>query len=93
VSDAEVFVSDSRNGRIQAFDFDGQFKRQFGHQGKAGLGKLGRPMNLKIHKNELYVADYWHDRIQIFGLDGTFHRAIGSSGTCKWIALPCGKRL
>ncbi|MEX0637734.1 MAG: hypothetical protein WD155_03260, partial [Burkholderiales bacterium] len=29
VADGEVFVSDSRNGRIQVFDFDGRFKREF----------------------------------------------------------------
>ena len=43
VTDTEVFVSDARNGRIQVFDHEGQFKRAFGTAGD-GVGELGRPM-------------------------------------------------
>jgi DNA-binding beta-propeller fold protein YncE len=80
VADGEVFVSDARNDRVQVFDFDGRFKRQFGTPGRA-LGELGRPMNLTVYKGELYIAEYWNDRIQVFGLDGTPKRSIGKSGT------------
>ncbi len=73
VAGDEVFVSDARNGRIQVFDLDGNFKRQF--------GGLGRPMNLAVAGGELYVADYWNDRIQVFGLDGTPKRIVGSAGS------------
>ncbi len=79
VTDTEVFISDSRNARIQVFDYDGQFKHQFGAKGE-GPGQLGRPMNLTIVADELYVADYWNDRIQVFGLDGAPHRAVGKLG-------------
>ncbi len=41
VAGDDVFVSDSRNGRIQVFDRDGHFKRQFGTPGKEP-GQLGR---------------------------------------------------
>ena len=75
----EVFVSDSRNARIQVFDLEGQFKRKFGSKGD-GPGQLGRPMNLTIAGDELYVADFWNDRIEVFGLDGTPHRRIGRAG-------------
>ncbi len=82
VSATEVFVSDARNARIQVFDRDGNFKRQFGAKGKGDIpGELGRPMNLTIAGDELYVADYWNDRIQVFGLDGTPRRVIGRSGS------------
>ena len=64
VADGEVFVADSRNGRIQVFDANGGLKRQFGTPGEAP-GELGRPMNLTIHDDELYVAEYFNDRIQI----------------------------
>jgi len=80
VAGGEVFVSDSRNGRIQVFDFSGRFKRQFGAPGKEP-GQLGRPMNLTVHGNELYVAEYFNDRIQIFALDGAPRRIIGKSGS------------
>lgn len=79
VSGEEVFVSDSRNARIQVFDREGRFRRQFGTGGDQA-GQLGRPMNLTIADGELYVADYWQDRIVVFGLDGRLHRSIGRSG-------------
>ncbi|RME64390.1 MAG: 6-bladed beta-propeller [Alphaproteobacteria bacterium] len=75
-----VFVADSRNGRIQVFDFDGHFRRSFGEPGDA-VGQLGRPMNLTVHEDELYVAEYFNDRIQVFALDGTPRRIIGGPGT------------
>lgn len=75
VTAGEVFVSDARNGRIQVFDHDGRFQRQFGSG-----GELQRPMNLDIAGDELYVADYWNDRLQVYGLDGTPRRTIGRHG-------------
>lgn len=80
VAGDEVFVSDSRNGRIQVFGLDGTFKRTFGSPGER-VGALGRPMNLTVSDGELYVPEYFNDRIQVFGLDGTPRRIIGSSGS------------
>jgi DNA-binding beta-propeller fold protein YncE len=80
VTETAVFVSDARNGRIQVFDLDGNFKRQFGTKGD-GPGQLGRPMNLTSAGDELYVADYWNDRIQVFAHDGTPRRVIGRPGS------------
>ena len=79
VAGGEVFVSDSRNGRIQVFDLDGRFKRQIGAPGKEP-GQLGRPMNLTIHGDELYIAEYFNDRVQVFAVDGTPKRVIGKPG-------------
>ena len=76
----EIFVSDSRNTRIQVFDLDGNFKRMFGEQGDAP-GQLNRPMNLTIAGDELYVAEFFNDRIQVYGLDGKFRRSIGKAGS------------
>lgn len=76
----ELFISDSRNTRIQVFDLDGNFKRLFGEKGEAP-GQFNRPMNLAIANGELYVADYFNDRIQVYGLDGVFRRSIGESGS------------
>lgn len=80
IAGEEVFIADSRNGRIQVFDFDGNFLRTFGQPGDA-LGELGRPMNVTIHDGELYVPEYFNDRIQVFGLDGAPKRLIGEAGT------------
>jgi DNA-binding beta-propeller fold protein YncE len=80
ISGDEVFVADSRNGRIQVFDLDGNFKRMFGKPGDQP-GALGRPMNLTADDGELYVPEYFNDRIQVFGLDGTPKRIIGGPGS------------
>ncbi|MCH9017513.1 MAG: 6-bladed beta-propeller [Chloroflexi bacterium] len=76
----EVFVSDSRNTRIQVFDLEGNFKRLIGEKGEAP-GQLNRPMNLTIAGGELYVAEFFNDRIQVYGLDGEFRRSIGKAGS------------
>jgi len=80
VTDNEVFVSDARNARIQVFDYNGNFKREFGYQGN-DLEKLGRPMNLTVKNNEVYVTDYFKDRIQVYSLEGQFLRSLGKSGS------------
>jgi hypothetical protein len=80
VAHGEVLVSDARNGRIQVFDLEGNFKRQIGAPGQ-GPGGLGRPMNLSVADGEVYVADYWNDRIQVFALDGRPRRTIGGPGS------------
>jgi DNA-binding beta-propeller fold protein YncE len=79
IAGQDVFVADSRNGRIQVFDRTGKFKRQFGRAGKA-KGELGRPMNLTVRNGELYVPEYFNDRIQVFGLDGKSRRIFGKPG-------------
>ncbi len=79
VTDTEIFVSDARNGRIQVFDHEGQFKRAFGTAGD-GFGELGRPMNLTIHDDKLYVPEYMNDRIQVFSLAGESLETIGGPG-------------
>lgn len=74
-----VFVADSRNGRIQVFDRQGDFLRAFGEPG-GKPGQLGRPMNLTIAQGRLYVPEYFNDRVQVFDLDGTSVRTIAGPG-------------
>jgi DNA-binding beta-propeller fold protein YncE len=80
VADGEVYVADARNGRIQVFDTEGNFRRQIGRPG-ARPGELGRPMNISIASDRLYVAEHWTDRIQIFTLEGEALGVVGGSGT------------
>lgn len=79
VAGGKVFVADSRNGRIQVFDLEGNYMHQFGRAGEA-KGELGRPMNLQVHEDELYVPEYFNDRIQVFDIMGNLLRYIGGSG-------------
>lgn len=83
VTDTEVFVSVARNGRIQVFDHQGRFRREFGTTGQKP-GELWRPMNLTIHGDRLYVPEYMNDRVQVFSLAGEPLNIIGgSSGTAR----------
>lgn len=69
----EVFVSDARNGRIQVFDREGNFRRAFGQE------VLGRPMNLAIAGGRLYVPDYFQDVVHVFSLEGDHERAVAAA--------------
>ncbi|MCZ6501249.1 MAG: NHL repeat-containing protein [Gammaproteobacteria bacterium] len=80
VTENELFVSDSRNGRIQVFDHNGIFLRQFSGTGQEA-STLKRPMNLALLNDRLYVADYWQDRIFVFTLAGELVRLIGEAGS------------
>lgn len=75
----QIFVNDSRNGRIQVFDHQGHFKRQFGSPDE-GPDQLECPMNLSIHDNELYVAGFYNQRIQHLNPDGSFIEQWGMTG-------------
>lgn len=74
VTATEVFVSDARNSRIQVFDKQGNFRRQFGQE------QLGRPMNLTIHEERLYVPDYFNDVIHIYSIAGAHQQSIQAKG-------------
>ena len=67
----EVFVSDAGNNRIQVFDQEGNFLREFGEEGDAP-GQLNRPMHMGFASGKLYVAEYLNDRIQAFSAEGEF---------------------
>ena len=85
-----VYVADSRNGRIQVFDRQGQYLRSF-EEG------LQRPMNLDIHGDELLVADFFADTILIYGLDGRLRQRVAAGDGLKnpggVAALPDGSML
>jgi len=75
----QIYVSDSRNARIQIFDMQGNIKFSFGQQG-VRQPHLRRPMNMTIANNELYVADYFNDQIHVYSPNGIFKRIIGKTG-------------
>ena len=64
VNAQSVFVADARNHRIQVFDRQGRFQRQF------GSAVLQRPMNISLADGKLFAADYFADQVHIFSLDG-----------------------
>jgi DNA-binding beta-propeller fold protein YncE len=69
-SSGEVAVADCDNHRVQIFDSEGNYKRQFGTEGKEEDGQLFRPAGLAsdAHGN-LLVTDRTN-RLQVFDPEG-----------------------
>jgi sugar lactone lactonase YvrE len=69
-SSGEVAVADRNNHRVQIFDSEGNYKRQFGTEGKEADGQFYRPSGLAsdAHGN-LLVVDFTN-RLQVFDPEG-----------------------
>jgi DNA-binding beta-propeller fold protein YncE len=69
-SSGEVAVADTLNHRVQIFDSEGNYKRQFGTEGKEADGQLNYPAGLAsdAHGN-LLVVDRTN-RLQVFDHEG-----------------------
>jgi len=67
-----VHVADTNNHRIQVFDSNGAFLRQWGVQGD-GDGQFNEPWGIAVDGDgNVYVADTWNHRIQKFDKNGKF---------------------
>ena len=72
-----LYVADSKNGRIQVFGIQGEFLREFGTKG-TGDGQLNDPCGLAVDLGgEVWVADTWNHRVVRFGPNGEFRAAFG----------------
>ena len=72
--DAELYVTDTGNKRVQVFDLEGRFLREFGGSGRAP-GQLDEPVGIAVNADGLVaVADTWNRRVQLFTEDGTVIR-------------------
>jgi DNA-binding beta-propeller fold protein YncE len=66
-----LHVADSCNHRIQVFDADGKFARQFGRAG-SGLGEFSYPYDVQVDAEGLqFVCEFGNSRVQI--LDSRDH--------------------
>ena len=74
-----LYVTDSRNNRVQKFDSDGNFITKWGSQGITD-GKFDFPTGLAVDYlgRNIYVADSKNDRIQKFDSNGKFITKWGS---------------
>jgi len=83
--DGRIYVSDTENDRIVAFDARGAFLFEFGGKGIAKPlpgamntwkeGLLNYPLGMDTDsEGNLYVADFRNDQIQVFDPDGEFIR-------------------
>jgi DNA-binding beta-propeller fold protein YncE len=92
-SSGEVAVAERNNHRVQIFDSEGKYKRQFGTGDKEADGKLYEPTSLAsdAHGN-LVVTDYTK-RLQVFDHEGKHLCArsdLGLHTSLKGIAWSAG---
>ena len=80
-ADGGVFVTDWRNDRVQKFDPDGRFIRQWGSQG-TGRGEFARPVGIAVDPDgDVYVVDWHNHRVQIFDPDGNYQAQLNGDAT------------
>jgi uncharacterized protein (TIGR03663 family) len=71
-SRGNLHVADTKNGRIQVFDPNGQFIRAIGTPG-SGDGQLKEPCGVAVDADgTVVVADTWNHRIARFKADGSW---------------------
>lgn len=67
---ALLYVADTGNKRVQVFDLQGRFVREFGGGGR-GPGELDEPVGIAISAQGIVaVADTWNRRVQLFDPTG-----------------------
>lgn len=83
-----LLVTDTGNKRVQVFDKEGNYIRQFGIGG-AGDGQFNEPVGLaQDGQGNIYVADTWNKRVQVFDGNYNFVKAIPVPG---WQTLAEGE--
>ncbi len=71
----KLFITDTRNSRIQVLDLNGKFQFEFGDHGSKN-GQFSRPEGIVTTKAAVYVSDTGNNRIQIFSPDGIFFQSF-----------------
>jgi DNA-binding beta-propeller fold protein YncE len=73
-------VEDSENNRVQVFDSNGKYEKQWGGKGNSD-GKFDLPISIVMDNNgDLIVNDRGTGRIQKFDHDGNFILKFSSIG-------------
>ncbi len=76
--DGTMYVCDAMNFRVQVFDAQGEFQRQFGRLGDTP-GAFARPKGLSVDSNgHVYVVDAAFNNVQVFDSEGRL--LIGFAG-------------
>ncbi len=75
-----VYVVDTGNNRVNAYDYDGNFKFSFGSYG-TGNGQFNSPYGICNDGTNIWVTDRGNHRVQKFTLFGVYVSQFGSLGT------------
>jgi DNA-binding beta-propeller fold protein YncE len=83
-SSGEVAVADYNNDRVQIFDSEGNYKRQFGTEGKEADSQFFRPSGLAsdAHGNLLVIDET--NRLQVFDPEGKHLCTRSDLGLKAW---------
>jgi DNA-binding beta-propeller fold protein YncE len=80
-ADNNLYVTDTYNNRVEIFDADGNFIRQFGKAGDRP-GAFSRPKGIAVDVDgHVWVADAVEDRVQCFTPEGQLLIWMGGHGT------------
>ena len=76
-----MYVADQNNNRVQVFDGNGTFLRQFGTQG-SGPGQFDLPYGIAVdNAGNVYVSEINNNRVQKLTSTGAFISMFGSLGS------------
>ena len=76
-----MYATDVWNHRVQAFNPEGIFLKQFGNKGK-GDGELNFPAGICTNSDDtVYVIEGRNQRVLIFTYDGKFLASFGNEGS------------
>ena len=79
-SDGNLYVTDMYNNRVEVFDADGNFIRQWGKAGDRP-GTFSRPKGIAIDADgHVWIADAVQDILQCYTADGRFLMWMGGHG-------------
>jgi DNA-binding beta-propeller fold protein YncE len=78
--EGNVYVTDTLNNRVEIFDADGKFIREFG-KGGDGPGRFARPKGITVDNDgHIWVADEVQSRVQVFDKEGRLLIYFGQLG-------------
>jgi hypothetical protein len=92
-SSGEVAVADQSNHRVQIFDSEGKYKRQFGTEGKEADGQLYGPSGLASDAHGNLIVFDCTNRLQVFDPEGKHlctRNDLGLHDSTKGIAWSAG---
>jgi len=79
-ADANVYVTDTLNNRVEIFDADGEFISSFGKAGD-GPGFFARPKGIAVDcDGHVWVVDQAQSRVQVFNREGQLLAYFGEVG-------------
>jgi len=78
--DGNVYVTDTLNNRVEIFDAEGKFVKQFGRHCD-GPGCFARPKGIAVDGDgHIWVADAFNDTLQVFNDEGQLLTYLGGHG-------------